>query len=251
VATTALTLITQSLGTLNVFQAGEPISPDIAQDCLTRLNGMMGQWALDGLTIPAESREVFPLVANKGTLANPYTIGVGGNFNTARPVSQVAITGIGLLYPSTAPLTTPPVEVRRTLYTDQAWQAVATKDQPGAEFSGAHYSPTYVGGLGTFQLWPVPDNALNSFVLYRKQPLGQFVTLSASYDLPLGYDDAISDNLAIRLATPYGRPLTPELRDAATTSLNLIKRANVTMSDLGIDPMYGGNPGGYDIYRGA
>lgn len=246
-ATTALTLITQSLGTLNIFQAGEAISNDIAQDCFARLNGMMGQWALDGLTMPAESREVFPLVANKGTIANPYTIGVGGHFNTARPVSQVVITGIGLLYNGP----TPPVEVRRTLYTDQAWQAVATKDQTGVEFTGAHYTPTYAGGFGTFQLWPVPDNAVNSFVLYRKQPLGQFVTLSASYDLPLGYDDAISDNLAMRLATPYGRPLTPELRDAATTSLNLVKRANVTMSDLKVDPMFGGNPGGYDIYRGA
>ena len=87
---TARSLILGAFELIQVFQPGEVPDAVQMQGALTRLNRMMGTWALQPLTIPVIAREVFALTANVGT----YTIGPGGDFDTSRPAK---LTGAGLL----------------------------------------------------------------------------------------------------------------------------------------------------------
>src|SRR6266850_3966163 len=115
-ATTALTLITASFEILSVFTQGESIPAKDSQSALGFLNRMTSGWAQQTLTIPAIVRLVFTLTANKGGPSNPYTIGVGGDFNVARPANQASVVGAGLILGGTSP----EVEIQRAVVTDSA-----------------------------------------------------------------------------------------------------------------------------------
>lgn len=233
-ATTASTIITTAFNNLNVYMPGDSIPAADSSLALTLLNGMMGQWALQTGTIPVEARETFALTAGKGGPGNVYTLGSGGNLDTARIPSAAHLTRAGLLLGGS----TPAVEIPRTVYTDETYAAIRVKDLTTALFTGVYYNPTFASGFGSVSLWPVPNTALHQLVLYRLQQLNQFVSLTASYDLSLGYDEAIWTNLTLRLAMPFGRKVPDDLRELARSSLGVIKGSNLKMVDLPIDPMF-------------
>lgn len=242
-STTALTIGQDAFGLLNVFQPGESLPANDAQTAFRALNRMIGQWQLDTMTPPVSIREVFSMVANQGGPEAPYTIGPGGDFDTTRPTAQ-SLLGASLLLAGTVPR----VEIPRVLYTDEQYQAIQIKDLANSLWTGVYYNPTYTGGLGSLNFWPVPNTAINDFILYRQQPLSAFVSLAAVYDLPDGYEEALVYNLARRLATPYGRTLGDDAQAIAQRSLGLVQRSNVQMSDLGVEPMYAGSARrGYNI----
>jgi hypothetical protein len=243
----ALDIITASFQNLNVFQQGASIPNAQANDAFLRLNRMLGGWALQQFTIPATVGETFPLVAGQGGPSNPYTIGIGGNFNTDRPSSPDYISGVGLKLGGT----TPAVEIQRVLYTKDAYQAIAIKELQNALFTGLYYAPLKSGSLGNVNLWPVPNTSLNSLVLYHDSPLVSFADLSTTkYDLPLGYDEALIYNLERRLATPYGRAMPADDLLLANAGMRLIKRSNVGVLDMPNDFAYD-RRGGYDINVGG
>jgi hypothetical protein len=243
---TATGLMTDAFGVLNVFQPGASIPPADAQSALRVLNRLIGQWALQGLTIPAVTQVSVTLVSGKGGPSNPYTIGPTGNIATARPPSQAHVLAAALVSAVTIPAT-PTSEIPLALYTDQAYLAISVKELAGAQPSGLWYNPTWP--LGTIQLWPVPTSTatLPTIVLSLQQPLATFATLTQSYDLPDGMEDAIVTNYALKLATPWGATPPPEIVVAANESLRILKRANLKMTDLGNDFAGGGL---YDIQLG-
>jgi len=247
-ATSARAIITDAFLTLGVFEPGEVLPASDASFAFGRLQSMQSAWKLEPLTSPTNVRETFPLVANKGGPANPYTIGPGGDLNTSKPVSDYELVGLGLVLGGTSPA----VEIPRTWLTDDAWQAIQVKTLSNALFTEGYYNPTYAGGLGTLNLWPVPDNNLHTLVLYRDLPIVSVVSLDASYDLPDGYFDALSYNLAVRLAKPYGQVIAPDLDALARQTLAVAKRANTRLTDLPTDPALTHNKrGGYNIQTGT
>ena len=245
--TFALDVITAAFQNLNVFQQGASIPNAQANDGFLRLNRMLGGWALQPYTIPATASETFPLVAGKGGPSNPYTIGIGGDFNTDRPPSSDYINGVGLLLGGT----TPPVEIQRAIYTDDAYRGIAIKELQNALFTGLYYIPTASGALGLIQLWPVPNTTLHKIVLYHTSPLVSFANLSTtSYTLPLGYEEALIYNLERRMATPYGRAMPADDLLLANAGMRLIKRTNVSVDDMPND-FARDRRGGYDINVGG
>ncbi len=89
-------------------------------------------------------------------------------------------------------------------------------------------------------------------MLYRADQIAGFSDLTTNYDFPPGYQDALEYNLAVRLAIPYGRMVTPELRQMASDSLALIKRQNYKLTDLAIDPaLTHSHAGWYNIDTGS
>lgn len=189
---------------------------------------MTGTLAIQPQTIPVIGREVFPLVAFKGGPSTPYTIGgTGGDFNTSRPNE---LEGAGLLMPGSPN----PVEIPRAVITDDGWEAIQIKDLQSSLFTGVYYNAAFP--LGTINLWPVPNTTLNSLVLYRKEQLGQFTSLTAVYNVPNGYDEMLEYNLAVRLAGPYRMPLPPYVQQMATETLGQVKRANYRITDVAVDP---------------
>lgn len=240
---TPAVLITAAFNLLNVLSPGENLPPELGQSGLLALNGMFGQWRQQALLKPVEVRDVFPLVSGKGSTSNPYTVGLGGDLNIPRIENAAQLTAAGLLLNASSP----PVEIPRAIYTDQMYQALRIKDLSSSLFTGVYYNAT--SPLGTLSLWPVPDNAINSLVLYHMQGLGPFAAISTSFDLPDGYDEAVIYNLAKRLATPHGRTLPPEAQQIARDSLTVLKRANMPLMDLA-NPFALDRRAGYNIQTG-
>lgn len=230
-STQASIIIAGALGLIGKVDPEETPGAQMMADGLRRLNLMMGTWGLQGLTIPASTRQVFPLVAGKGGPSNPYTMGPGGDFTVAARPSALLSASVVLA------ASTPTVEVPLAPYTDEMYNAVAIKDLSNSLPTGYRYQPTFAGGLGTFILWPVPNTALNSVALYWLAELGLFASLTAAYDLPSGAEEAVEYNLAVRLAKVYMVPLAtiPDVKEIAQSSLAAYRRSNVQMIDLSND----------------
>jgi hypothetical protein len=136
-------------------------------------------------------------------------------------------------------------EVPRAVITDEAWEMIRIKSLRSAQFTDVYYNPTYSAGLGTINLWPIPNVATNSLVLYRLDQIAPFANQTTQYQLPNGYDEAIVYNLAIRRAPDYGKIPSPLVMEMARISLGAIKRANVKLTDVPTDPALTRDPGGY------
>lgn len=242
-ATTALTLITASFEVLSVFQQGESIPNKDSQSALGFLNRMTSGWAQQTLTIPAIARNIFTLTAGKGGPSNPYTIGVGGDFNVARPANQASVVDAGLILGNTSPA----VEIPRAIATDSAYNKIRIKELTSTLFTAVYYNPTTANARGLIQLWPVPDTAANSLVLYLQQALSTFATLTTQYEFPPGYEEAFVYNLARRMAKPWGAVLDADTKNLADQSLTTIKRSNLKLSDLANDLVFSNPRAGYDI----
>ncbi len=246
-STTPRALIAGAFGILNVFQPGASIPDAQEQFAFTFLNWMLGQWALQSGTIPAITREQFTLTAGKGGPSNPYTIGPGGDFNTTKPPSQASLTGASLVLGGTSPA----VIIPRALLTDDQWEGLRIPELTNALFTEVYYNPTYASGLGTINLWPVPNTTANSLILWRKQQIAQFTGVTQSVTLPDGYEEPIVGALAQRLAEPFGRTMPPQWDDLANRALGIVKRSNLKLADLPQDPAFTHNrSGGYNINTG-
>ncbi len=250
-STSAAIICTGALGLVGAVDPEDTIGAAMMADAFRRLNLMMGSWSLQDFTSPVDEREVFPMIAGKGSPANPYTVGPGGDCNTTRPA---ALSGAGLLLNASAPV---PVEIPRAVLTDAAYQNLRVKDLQSTLFTSVYYNPTFAGGLGSLFLFPVPNNTLNSIVLYRPAQLGLFTSLTASYDLPEGAEEPIEYNLARRLLSVYSVPLETkaDILSLAASSLAIYKRSNVNLADQAIDPIFlpggrGRRQGGYSILTG-
>jgi len=244
---TANSLIGRAFRTMNVFQPGEAIPAVQSSLALEYLNALMGLWAQQALTIPVIAREVFTLTAGKGGPSNPYTIGTGANLNTVRPATQSSVVGAGLNLNASSPV----VEIPRTVITDTAWQAIQIKELSTSLFTVVYYNPTFTTtGFGTINLWPVPNTALNDLVLYLQKALVEFADLTTTYEMPPGYDKALTDALVIEMAPAWGYPITDDLRSAALKSFKLITRGNLKMIDLANDFAVN-RRNGYNILTGS
>lgn len=246
--TTQDTIVTGALLLLGVIDPEDTPSNPMMADGRRRLNNMMGQWSLQELTIPTIERDVFAIVAGKGSPANPYSVGSGGDLGMVRPVRMA---GCGLQLNASLPT---PVEIPRGMLTDASYQALQIKDLTNALFTNAYYNPTFASGLGQLFLWPVPDGSQpTSLVLYHAQQLGLFTSPTAQYDLPEGTDEAIEYNLALRLSDVYkvdSATLTT-IASIARTSLAIYKRSNTPLVDLPVDAMFARDRrDGYNINTG-
>jgi len=232
---TAQTIIRRSLRILNVIPMGASVPGEMGNEALAELNSMISLWAQQSATIPAIVPEDFALVANQGGPSNPYTIGTGGDFNTARPPQQNSVTGARLLLGSTSPVVTVPLAI----YTDAAYDAIAIPELTSNQPTGVYYNPTYAGGLGRIQLYPVPSVATNSLRLYFNKQLAQWTGLTQDIDLPDGYEDAIVYNLCLRLAPMNGRTPLPETTQQAINGFAIVCDANSSkLRDLSADPSF-------------
>ncbi len=246
-STTGTAIITGALQTLGVIAPDETPSATMVTDALRRLNLMVDQWSLQSLTKPVMGIETFALTSDKGGLDNPYTIGVGGDFNTARP-NEADLDHAGLVLGNSDPV----VEIPCPIITDSDYQNIQVKLLSSPLFTAVYYNQTYTNDLGTLILWPVPNTAANSIRLYMWKSLASFTTAGATYQLPRGLGEALEYNLAVRLAGPYGRTLDPSVVSVARESFANFKRSNVSLVDLPQDPALTSEArGGYNIVTGT
>jgi hypothetical protein len=204
---TARDHVERALRILNVLASGENAQASELADGLTALNGMLGFWSIQGLTIYEKVREVFPLISGQ----QQYALGPAGDFATARPVH---ISGIGLVIDDT--------EYPMDIISQDDWAQIQQKAIQGL--------PTRAYPEGsmpavTLQLWPVP-NQVYSLAIYSGKPFAA-VTAATVFALPPGYDEAIPYNLAQRIAPEYGKALSLDAQKIASESYAGLKRANI------------------------
>ena len=225
-----LNVIESAMREIGAIAIEETPSAAEAQFCFTKLNELMQAWNTESLTVYSVIAEVFPIVANKPS----YTMGVGGDFNTARPVRIVDVYSrdnqgndfpVGLVdydeYASILPkyITS---SLAQVIYNDNNYPLI------------------------TLFPWPIWNDASYSAVIWSWQAIQAFPSLTTTLVLPPGYDRAIKYNLAMELGPAFGRQITPDLRELATTSKSLIKRLNVDILQMGFDNFLLKRPAGWN-----
>lgn len=225
-------LVNGALKDLGVLAAGETASADVAEDARLLLNDLLGSWSTDNLTIYQRTPEEFPLVAGQSS----YTIGTGGNFNTARPieVESANYKSAGREYPI-------------TIFTPKEWSEISDKSRGSSLPQGIFLLGTYP--LDTILIYPVPDGTA-SLVLYTLKPLTTFATINTTFSLPEGYPRALRTNLAVELAPSYGREPSSTLMSAAMDSKAGIKRKNIKTNLLKVDAALLTNGNRFNFLRG-
>lgn len=210
---------------------GEAPTPDESTDALAWLNSMIDAWGLDNLTKYMLLRTAHDLTASTAS----YTIGTGGTINIVRPTE---IRYAGLVLDDTQSV---PIEVSIDVLTDDQYAAWPDKTQTTTYPRGVWYDHNWSAGLGRVYPLPIPDNSLGELVLYTPVAIAEFADLSTTdYTFPPGYEDAIEYNLALRLAGPFGRSIPEFVAVHARASLALLKRANLRLAHVDIDPTFYG-----------
>jgi len=173
---------------------------------LSILQRMLDSWSNDGLLIFSTTQETISLTAGDGT----YTT---ANLSTAtRPVKILSgfIRYSSVDYPLQFP-------------TRGEWNAIAYKSSQGIpEF--CLYEPAMTG---TFEFYPVPSAAMTAYFDVQRALTGAALALGDSLSLPTGYEDAIVENLALKMAFGgFGVQPSPLLVQSARKGLKLLKTLN-------------------------
>jgi hypothetical protein len=245
-ATIVSNLLIAAMRRINVIQENEFPSPAMLMDAFDRFNDWVDSvCANDRLLIFAVQRALWTITSTKGTLANPYTVGLGGDININRPmfVTNVRYQNLAV---------TPTLELPLAQLTEDAWERVPQKDLTGTLPTSYRYNPTFTGsGFGSLYLWMVPTQSNLQGVLYYPAQVTRFNTVNDTIALPPGYNRFLRDNLAVELAAEFREniPLDPGLVMSARESKEKLKMVNLQLSDLYLDnAVLPTRAGQYNIY---
>jgi len=205
--TTVLDVITGAAKLIGVLFKSETLANDEAQDGLDCLNDMLNSWSNDsGLTF-ANTRQSFNL---SGGVAE-YTIGTGGAFNTARPISITA-----------AFIREGNIDYQLNIIGDIEYERITNKILSTSIPKYLNYSNEYP--LATITLYPSPAAAYQLWLITKK-PLGTYTDLTDVISLPQGFIRAIKYNLAIEMSTQYGVEPSNVVANIANKSLGDVRRS--------------------------
>lgn len=185
-------LITDSLTELNVLAEGESCPAWLSTLALGRLNQLFNDWNVQPEAVYTEVFTPFTLTPN----LSPHTIGpVGATFTLA--IRPVKLYGCSL----NLNIITPNVYLPIDIIDAESYQSLSVPDIATSIPTAIYYETDWP--LGKLFFYPVPDAAYG--VRFLTRTLFGVVTLTATIDLPPGYESALMYTLAERLATPVGR----------------------------------------------
>jgi len=205
-------------GLVRLEQTG--LNADQTEEGRQVYNRMVDAWTLDGLTVSHVARLLFPITPGKGD----YSLGANGDWDPATlglPGYPVRVERASMVLTTQ----TPQPEYKIFPLTIDQWQDWTLKTQSTNWPRRYFYEPSFP--LAIFHLVYVPTDA-NAVALYLEE---QIPMIAATGDALLsfrpGYEDAITSNLAVRIAarTP-GSNISPMIVELARSSLSLIKMAN-------------------------
>jgi hypothetical protein len=203
---TVLDLITLALKKARVLGKGDILDDDDAQDALDTVNMMLDSWSLDRLFVYVDELQTFQTTGNA-----TYTIGPGGDFDTARPnklVSAYALVN-SVSYP---------IEI---LDNGQQYDHIALKTLGGVWPSFVWYEKT--APLGTLHFWPTGAATIN---LRFTKALQQFSSLTDQIELPAGYKKVLVDAAAVELSQVNNTDIPATVIQSAANAIARLKRAN-------------------------
>jgi hypothetical protein len=222
---TAADIIKASMRKLGLLAKSEVPSNDEMQDSLQALNMMIDEWGAQKLMATANITENFPLVAGQQS----YTIGVGGNFNTTKPIdiySAYYLDNQNIKYPLS-------IVTREEFFSYQDSQIVSAPPLSLFYDVGATQQASQ---LGTIYLYYSPD-ATSPYTLYidSQKQFTEFATLTTAVTFPASYYKALVYNLAVEIAPEYGVTISPVVEMLATESKETVESQNSRPMLSGLD----------------
>lgn len=219
---TAQTLVTRAMRLAGVIGKGEIPDSDESTDGLTALNVMLDSWTIERLFVYHIVEESLNLVANQAQ----YTMGVGGDLNTARPTrieDQCFVRYTGNL------------DIPITLIDSAAYQAIVAKtvqsNVPLYLFADMRNPLVYLN------FYPTPSTVYPVHIFSWKQ-LPSFAALTTVMALPPGHERAIVYSLAEEFAPEFGVQVPPEVAMIAQKSRANLKRMNAPSPIMQIESAY-------------
>lgn len=198
---TARDIVSDALSSL-----GEQTQDDAdLQICIRVLNRMLGTWANENVTVYDTATGTITLVPGTATYSTTL-------LSLGRPVT------IASLYLSLSGVDYPVERVDEVTFDDIAYKAA--QGLP----SVFTYSTAYPNGALSF--YPTPSAAYVATVKARYPLVAGTVALATSVDLPPGYEAALVDNLALRIAPHFGIEPSGSLRVAAMASKRALQATN-------------------------
>lgn len=271
---TARDIITAALQDAGVTGVGQTPSGEDMNDALFRLNNMLGQWNRQRWLV---FHTVDVTCISNGNIS--YTVGLGGNFNIARPdrletgcfvrqLNGIATTSgsdfnndfsqdFGPLVPASGNFIDYPLAL---IEAQEDYNKIALKSLstwPSCVFYDAAMTMgTPIGGnpsgtqypYGNARFYPVPAAGQFEIHLLVKDVLQTISNLSADILMPPEYVEALQYNLAQRLCLKYQLPLPPELAGFALAALETIRGANFKIPMLQLPARLIGQGDHYNIY---
>lgn len=204
--TTARDLIKSALRKIHVLGKGSSLDSEDASNALDTLNTMLSMWSAEGAMVYVNTRETF----NLSTSAS-YTIGSGGDFNTARPIDIIN------MYVSDGGIDYTVLPISSSQYASISLKDISTP------YPDYYY---YDGGypLGTIFLYPTPTGG--TITISSIKALSSFTTLDTDFSLPEEYKAAIEYNLAVWLSGEYEREPTASVQRIANKSKEIVMAQN-------------------------
>lgn len=228
--TTAYDLIRDAMLLLKVANPDTLTASEIS-DGLRRLNAMMLSWANNPLNI---YRVVSEDVVTTGSRV--MTMGTGGDWNTDRPMKITQATA-RIASGLDRPITILPAED----YAKIRMKSLETNYPQYMYFDGNF-------PLQNVAIWPVPSQGM-TLTLWSIKPLATFANSESVATFPPGYEDAITYNLAVRMAPMFQIDAGAEITRIAVTSLKQIQRTNTRVPTMQSDPALLSRRGGqYNVY---
>lgn len=202
-------IINGSLRLIEELGAGQTPSAEDTQDAFSALLSMMDSWSIQGGNIFTEVIETFSL----NTGVSTYTIGTGGDFNTARPVKLRAVTYS--LGNDTFDQDLEILDMEEYAYQNDK----TTVGYPKRVYYNANYP------LASMIFHPVPS--AGSVKIYSEKPLSTFTSINDTVVMPPGYERALKYNLAVEIAPEYGKQPSQTVMALAVESKNAIEVKNL------------------------
>lgn len=207
--TTALEIIESAMGKINMLAAGETVSAEDADMCLSRLNSLVDSWGIENLMAYTSTETVFTLPAN----TTSRTIGAAQQINVARPV-RIELGSFVRISDNDYPLDA----VGEVDYNGIALKSTQSGWPSKCHFDGG--SPT-----GNVYFWPPASQSVEVH-LVTLAPLALFADTATDYTMPTGYKRALEFNLATEIAPDFRAQVSTFVVSAAANAKRAIKRMN-------------------------
>lgn len=176
-------IITSVLVLLNEMAPGETPNADELYDGCDRFNTLLAAWQLIEQHVFVIQNFSNALSSGTGT----YTMGTGGDFNTARPVK---IESAGIIRGGVRT----PIEI----WDSKKWASIRDKAASAKSPEGVYNDNAYP--LANINVWPVPNDTSSTLDLYL---WGEF-TAFTNYK----YTDLVIDGVTNTKVTSAARPFT-------------------------------------------